>query len=146
MVPQHNPRASRDASVTLLFGDGDHVFRLGLGELRKLEEARGAGAIEVMARIAAERWRVDDVIDTLRFGLIGGGKTDVDAAKLLRLYVEPTPLMHHAATALAVLTGALYGFPSDPIAEPADTKVEAPGPAAGGADTFHSPPSTAPGP
>ncbi len=136
-------KPSRDASVVLAFGDGEYRFRLRLGELRKLEEARNAGVIEIAARLAGERWRVDDVIETLRFGLMGGGKSDVEAAKLIRLYVEETPLAHHVLTAAAVITGALYGFPDDPIPEPDDTKAQAPAAAAGAASS-PSPPSTEP--
>jgi hypothetical protein len=144
MSAEEGQRASRDASVEVFLGDGEHRFRLALGELRKLEERRGTGPLALLARLVQGDWRVDDVIDTLRFGLIGGGKTDQEAAALLRAFVEPQPLARHALTAALVLGAALHGAPDDPIAEPADSQSEAP-PAASGAAS-PSPQSTAPGP
>ncbi len=121
---------ARDAGVTLLFGDGEHLFRLRLGELRKLEEARRAGCMEILKRLHESRWFADDVVDVLRWGLIGGGKTPEETARLISLYVEPAPLGGHVLIATAVLAAVLVGVPDDPIPEPEASQGNLQAPAA----------------
>lgn len=117
---------SADGSVTLAWGDGEHKFRLPIGGLRELQQKCDAGAIEVMDRLRDRRWRVDDVRETLRLGLIGGGMTPVDALILVKRYVDDRPIMESVPTAFAVLMAALIGVPDDPVGK---AEAEEPAPA-----------------
>ena len=48
-------------------------FRLRIGELRELEDKRNAGSFELYRRLGDGTCRFDDIRETLRLGLIGGG-------------------------------------------------------------------------
>lgn len=84
-------------------------------------------------------WRVDDVIEVIRLGLIGGGKSPAEAYSLVDRYIvkRPQDLADNRQTAAIVLTKALVGDPSDPVGEP---PAEMPTQTQTGAS--NSPPST----
>lgn len=96
---------SRDASLEADFGDGGHQFRLAIGELREMEEKRDAGSPLILRRLLSGEWRVDDVREVIRLGLIGGGMPALEALKLVRRYVDDIP----AWTENAMLAGAILG-------------------------------------
>src|SRR5215207_6058651 len=98
---------SADASITLVWGDGEHKFRLAIGQLRELQEKTSAGPIEVLDRLATRRWRVDDVRETVRLGLIGGGLEPIKSLSLVKHYIDDRPLMESISTAQAILMVAL---------------------------------------
>lgn len=113
---------SRDASVVLAFGDGDYLFRLAWGELAKLQEACDAGPFVVMQRLKDGSCRLDDISEVIRWGLIGGGLSPVEATKLIRLYVEGRPPAESRMTAYAVMAAGCLGAPEEQI----EKKLEAP--------------------
>lgn len=96
--------------VTLDWADGEHSFRLRIGEIRELEHKTGRGIQHVMRRISDGEWFVDELRETLRLGLIGAGMAPPQALKLVRRYVEERPLIESIQPALAVLVAALSGF------------------------------------
>jgi hypothetical protein len=63
----------------IVWAGGEHPFRLGIGELRALEQKCDAGCSVVMMRLLAGGWKIDDVVATLRVGLVGGGMTEKEA-------------------------------------------------------------------
>lgn len=133
---------SRDGSVTLTWGDGDHRFRLAWAQLIELQEATEAGPAMVLKRLMDGSWRVADISATLRLGLIGGGMEPIAALKLVRAYCEARPPMESLVFAQAVLSVALLGSPED---EPKKSAAEEPSmsttfPTA----EFGMPPSSAP--
>jgi hypothetical protein len=114
-------------SVRLEWGDGEHAFRLAIGQLRELQEsvnrprvAMGAPAIgpRTLLRLlsAGDAWP-DEVAEVLRLGLVGGGMKPVEAARLVRLYVNPPerPVLESAPVAQVVLMAALVGVRDDPV-------------------------------
>jgi Phage tail tube protein, GTA-gp10 len=60
-------------------------------------------------------WRVDDVRETIRLGLIGGGMTPTDAYVAVTRYVDERPLTENIGVAAAVLIHALRGDENDPV-------------------------------
>jgi hypothetical protein len=106
---------SGDGSLTLWWGDGEHVFRLRIGELRELQEKRDAGAFQICMRLNDGTWRIDDIIETLRLGLIGGGAAAPLALGLVAKYAGPTTFAENAIYARNVLAAALFGVPDDPV-------------------------------
>ena len=117
---------SADASVTITWGDGDHRFRLAIGQLRELQEKCAAGPMEVLDRLATRRWRVDDVRETIRLGLIGGGLEPIKALPLVKHYIDERPIMESVPAAQAVLIAALIGVEEDPAgkAEAGETTTD----------------------
>jgi len=108
---------SRDASVELEFGDGTYRFRLGWGELANLQEACDAGPYVILNRLQSGQWRVADIREVVRYGLIGGGLKPTDALKLVKEYVESRPPMESILYAQVVLSAALMGAPEEKVGE-----------------------------
>lgn len=99
--------AGFDARVSLVWGDGEHSFRLPFAQLVELQEKTDAGPLELFQRIGSGRWRVQDLRETLRLGLIGGGMEPAAAVLMVRRYVEQRPLAESVAPALEILTAAI---------------------------------------
>lgn len=109
---------SRDGSIELEFGDGTHKFRLPWGELVNLQEACDAGPYVILSRLQDGTWRLADIRETIRYGLIGGGLEPSAALKLVREYVEQRPPVESVIYAQVVLSAALMGAPEEPVGEP----------------------------
>jgi hypothetical protein len=110
---------SRDASTKLVFGGDEQTFRLRIGELRELEEARKAGALAILKRILSGDHYVDDAREVIRIGLIGGGMTAKEAFVLTTRYVDDIPA-HGDNMALAghILEAAYFGPEDEKVGKP----------------------------
>lgn len=107
----------RDGQITLAWADGDHVFRLGWGELEMLQEACNAGPYVILDRLIEKTFRIGDISHVLRLGLIGGGMAPTDALKLVRAYVESRVPAENLIFAQAVLSAACVGAPEERLGE-----------------------------
>lgn len=136
---------SRSAEVSLAWADGEHRFRLAIGQLRELQEKCDAGPAWILYRLQSRQWRVDDIRETLRLGLIGGGMSPMDALGLVARYVDERPLQENVAPAMAVLMAALVGVPEEPVGKPEAAETEA-GSRPSSAAASASPRSTEPAP
>lgn len=103
---------SSDGSVSLAWADGDYRFRLPIGQLRELQDKCGAGPQEIYSRLMDGTWRVDDLRETIRLGLIGGGVDPVRALALVRNYVDPP---ERPSSRTRSSTGCCRGCPEPPI-------------------------------
>jgi hypothetical protein len=113
---------------------GEHRFRLRLGELRALQKNCDAGPEQVFNRIRLGNWRVDDLIEVLRLGLIGSGEMEhKEAGPFIARLLEVHPLVSFKLPALAVLAAALLPMEGQDV----EGKPEAASPEDG-----TSPPST----
>ena len=117
---------SADGSVDLVFGGDERHFRLGIAELIALQEKRNGGPMEIVARLRFGAWRVEDVIETIRIGLLGGGMDAKAARELVEAFVRPPDVVSHVLTAQAVLMSALQGIPGELAGKPMAT-TDAPG-------------------
>jgi len=106
--------ARRSAAVTLKWADGEHTFRLGIKELEELQEKCDAGPAWIYGRLANDQWRVADVRETIRLGLIGAGMKPVPADKYCRRYVDEQPLSDSVPITMAILQAVLEGVPDEP--------------------------------
>lgn len=106
---------------------GEHRFQLRLGELRALQKSCDAGPEEVFNRLRLGRWRVDDVIEPLRLGLIGAGEmSSAEAGPLVTKLLDQHPLAAFKLPALVVMQRALFGEEDDPVGEPEGATAPAP--------------------
>lgn len=110
---------SRDGSITLPWADADYVFCLRWGELSQLQEKCDAGPYVVLQRLQHHLWRVEDISNVIRLGLIGGDMKPADALKLVRAYVEARPPLENVTVAVAILSAALAGAPEEGMGEDA---------------------------
>lgn len=100
---------SRNAEVTLTWADGDYTFRLDWGQLEALQEATDFGPWAVLQRLTTKTCFIGEISSVLRFGLIGGGMTPVEATKIIKRYVTDRPPMENLEPAIVVLMTALVG-------------------------------------
>ena len=101
---------SRDGTVRLVFFGEERPFRLAIGQLRALQEACKAGPMTIFRRLVSGEYFVDDIRETIRLGLIGGGATDKDAFRIVANTVDAgVPLDQHCDTAATILEAALLG-------------------------------------
>jgi hypothetical protein len=111
---------SRIGRITALFGGEECDFRLAWGELVELQEKRDAGPAVVLARLSLGQWHLQDVIETIRLGLIGAGMDAAQAAKLVRTNVEQKPWDLGGENGLVVLAvrilaAATHGVEDEPV-------------------------------
>lgn len=97
---------------------GEHDFALDIGALRALQKACDAGPEQILHRITAGRWLVDDLFETIRLGLIGGGEvSEREARDLVGRLFDQHPLMAFRLTAQRILIAALVGPEDDRLGE-----------------------------
>ena len=94
---------------------GEHPFRLALAELEALQDKCDAGPEIVLNRVQFGGWKVADLYETVRWGLIGGGMERVPADKLVRRMFETHPPMAFKTLAAQILYSSLYGPADDPV-------------------------------
>lgn len=104
---------SGDGSINLAWGDGEYRFRLGIGELRELQTTCDAGPFQVYQRLAAGTWRIDDVREPIRLGLIGGGMDATRALGKIGRYLVPAQFLPNVVAAQRIMLAALFGDPDD---------------------------------
>jgi len=106
---------SRDARIDLDWADGTYSFRLPWAQLAALQEACDAGPYVVLQRLTSGTWRVEDISNVIRLGLIGGGMPVGEALKKVRFYVEDRPPLENVPIAQSVLMVALVGAPEEDL-------------------------------
>lgn len=112
------------AEVTALFGDGEHTFRLTVPCLIELEQKCDAPFTVVLHRLTTGAYKIEDVRQTVRLALIGGGKSPVEALTLVRRYIDETPPLEEGLkVARLALMGVLFGFGEAPL-QPAGSAPE----------------------
>ena len=129
---------SRHGEITLPFGAEERLFRLGIGQIRAIEERCNAGIPELLMRLEPlmrgvkaqltfsqlqqaqmlGTWRIDDVREVLLQGLIGGGMPSTEAGILIRAVFDEKISLGFAPTAYLVMEAAWHGPPDDLPGEP----------------------------
>lgn len=119
-----------NGTIELEWADGKkYHFNVALIEhALELEEKCAAGLFEIFIRLRDGKWRVNDIFETIRIGLLGGGDcTPAQANKLMTRYVKGRPWGESVPVARAILLAAIVGVPEDNDVgkKPADqTKTE----------------------
>lgn len=134
--------------IDLAFADGEYRFALGLAQINELQNKCGAGIGAIYARVLQGRvaadptvghagyaaYRIEDLRETVRQGLIGGAQGIVDgqdvtvsamrANQLLETYLDPMPIGEQWNLAAAILYAKIDGYA--PAQEEADKKKAPP--------------------
>lgn len=114
--------AEHPCSCTVDFADGTYRFRLKVEGAIELEEKCDSPFTVIYHRLSTGTHRPNDIRETIRLGLIGGGLEPVKALALVRKYIDDRPLQESALLAHHILGGLLYGFerkaPPKPAIDP----------------------------
>ena len=108
-------------TVPLNWVGGQDDFALALGHLRAIQTHCDAGPLQIFKRLGDGSWRVDDLFEVIRQGLIGGGMEARVAGPKVAALMERHPLVDFVLTAQAVLAAALMGEEDDPVGKPEGT-------------------------
>lgn len=112
---------------TIEWRGGSHDFCIAkTGDQMALEEKCGVGIFAVAGRLQSVMGHmaqglvggaayVQDIRETIRLGLIGGGMAPAEANKVVALHVDGHPLAHSVFVAFGILEAALVGIPDDPV-------------------------------
>lgn len=109
---------SRAGRIIVRVAEADYEFRLGWGEIVELQETRDAGPFVIHARLVDGSWKTDDIAVTLILGLVGAGKSRVDALSVVEGWLESRLPAENAVLARAVLNAGLVGAPDEPLGKP----------------------------
>lgn len=100
---------SRNADILLEWGGEERLFRLGWGELEKLQESCDAGPFFILSALMNNSARLEYISEVICWGLVGGGEPLPQALKLVSLYIKDRPLVENLLTAQLVLAAAVHG-------------------------------------
>jgi hypothetical protein len=126
----------RDAKITLEWADGEYDFKMGIGELRELQEKTRRvknisgeyiyiSPMKLFAMLHADEWMVDDVREAIRIGLVGAGMAAAEAVRLVRRYVDEIPNWNvNCKIAANVVAAALLGWEAEPLGKSEGAKTE----------------------
>lgn len=109
---------SRSAEISLAFGGEDRSFRLSIGPLRALQEKTDCGPMELLQRLAAGTWRVDDLRETILRGLIGGGMDNAKATRLVQQEFDDQPLQQFVTLCQGIVMACVVGSEDEDLGEP----------------------------
>lgn len=97
---------------------GEHDFALDIGALRALQASCDAGPEQILQRLRKGEWRVDDVIEPIRLGLITAKEmTAPEARDFIAMLFNQNPILQFRPLALTILMSALLGQEDDPVGE-----------------------------
>lgn len=118
---------SRDGSCEVPFNGKKTFFRLAWRELMKIQEACDAGPYVVLDRLLTGRWKLQDISEVIKWGLIGAGVDTQTALDLVASEVEKRPPLESLVVAQRVLGAGVVGTPEEEVGK----KLEAASPEEG---------------
>ena len=77
---------------TAFFGDGEHSFALTDDMITELERLSDLGIGALFQRCVNMQFKLSDLVEIIRLGLIGGGVTPEQAAQLTDTYGRNRPI------------------------------------------------------
>jgi len=106
---------SRDGSCEVPFNGRRMFFKLAWRELMKIQEACDAGPYLVLDRLVSGRWRLQDISEVIKWGLIGGGLPQGEAIDLVESEVEGRPPLENLVVAQKVLGAGVIGTAEEEV-------------------------------
>lgn len=106
---------SRDGSSEVAFNGRMTFFKLTWRELMKIQEACDAGPYVVLDRLLTGRWRLQDISEVIKWGLIGGGMSQAQAIDLTGTEVEGRRPLENLVVAQMVLGAGVVGDPEEEV-------------------------------
>ena len=96
--------------ITLQWPGGEHQFSLDWAQLRALESIADIGPLALLQSIQTGNWKLDDLLNTIRLGLIGAGMDTVEAKRAVSAAAELHPPAAFVQTAILALAAGVMGL------------------------------------
>lgn len=94
------------------FAGRERNFQLRLGEIEQLEVACKAGIGEIALRLTTGMYRLADVRETIRLGLVGGGESEPSSTALVMGSFDLQPILPFVPLAALIISACLAGVES----------------------------------
>ncbi|MCT4332617.1 gene transfer agent family protein [Paracoccus sp. YLB-12] len=91
------------------FGDREREFLLSDPMIAELERQIGTGIGTLFARLTRSDFRLNDLTEIIRLGLIGAGTDPQEAFRLVETYARNRPISEVLPVALDVITARWMG-------------------------------------
>ena len=104
--------ANRSGKTELPFGNDTHIFKIGYGQIKDIQDTTDAGVEFILKSMFDGTWKIEYIRETIRCGLIGGGMSPAEAIRMVKTYVEDTetyPIAGNIPIAASILAAAIYG-------------------------------------
>ena len=99
--------------VTSFFGDGKHDFKLTVAMINELERTTGTGIGGLCKRLFNSDFKLLEITEVIRLGLIGAGTNPETAHALVTNYLTNQPLGAAYPLAVSILEALMFGV--DPL-------------------------------
>jgi len=96
-------------TVTAFLGDGEYPLALPFLLAEELQRKTGVGIGALFQRVRTLTFAINDLAETIRLGLIGGGMEPAAAFQLVETYVKQRPLAETLPVALLILEVLWFG-------------------------------------
>ena len=91
------------------FGDSERTFALPPELIAILERKTGVGIGALCQRVFDNKFALADIVETIRFGLIGGDTPPLEADALVAAFVAKRPFAETFPIAVAILEIVWFG-------------------------------------
>lgn len=99
--------------ITRFLGDGEKPLALDDNAILELERLSSMGIGAIYLRLVRMEFRLNDLIETLRLALIGGGMSPADAFQITNSYVRNRPIAESYPLAVDIFEARWGGDASD---------------------------------
>jgi hypothetical protein len=97
--------------VTKSWADGEYTFRLRIAELKALQASTKAGVYVLFKRMMTSDCFIDDITETIRLALVGGGTDAKEAKRLVEDYIlQPQRFNDALDLAQEIFSSSLEGY------------------------------------
>lgn len=96
-------------ATSLFFGDKERTFTLSDDMVIELEAKTGTGIGTLFQRLMAQSFKLTDLSEVIRLGLIGGGTSPEDADRLVNSYARNRPIAEVMPLATTILAARWLG-------------------------------------
>lgn len=96
-------------TATAFFGDKERPFTLSDDMVAELEAKTETGIGTLFQRLTAHAFRLADLAEVIRLGLIGAGTSPEEAARLVSTYARNRPVAEVLPLATAILAARWLG-------------------------------------
>ncbi len=98
-----------ETTISRPFAGAEYTFDLTFSLALEFERNLRKSLYAAMRAMLAGDWRLRDVEEIIRLGLIGGGTDDIEAVRLIEDHVKPAPIARHAKLCTDILEAAFFG-------------------------------------